>query len=166
MISRDLLGSLLFLMLFTAYSAMAWHIPLLPFEEYEVVTSATMPKIYGIAGMVICLISLVVCLLKQTGADAANRDTSPTVKADSKQENTGNIRRTALLFALMLLYALLLEPAGFILATLGFLAGGFYIMGERRSKVLLLATIPVVLLFWLLMTQVLDIYLATGTMWE
>ena len=41
MMNRELLGPSLFLALFTLYAIVAWQIPLLPFEEYETVTSAT-----------------------------------------------------------------------------------------------------------------------------
>lgn len=36
--------------------------------------------------------------------------------------------------------------------------GGFWVMGERRWLVLIGASIPVVIGFWLLMTQGLDVF--------
>ena len=47
----------------------------------------------------------------------------------------------------MVLYAAGLEPLGFVVATLLFLVAGFLLTGERRFKILLLASVPVVLVF-------------------
>lgn len=179
MLSRDLIGTLLFLAVFTAYGVFAWQIPMLPFEEYEVVTSSTMPKIYAGLGIMVCLCSLAGLLLKQKAVNANKLTEDP--KAPSDKSTTQNneiqanmlwglkisaIKQTSLLLILMTVYALSLEGLGFILATLLFLGCGFVIMGERRLKVLLLAAVPIVLLFWVLMTQVLGIYLAAGSLWS
>ena len=66
----------------------------------------------------------------------------------------------------MTFYSAMLEPAGFLLSTSLFLIAGFFVMGERRKKVLLFASIPVAVVFWFLMTQVLGIYLVPGNLWS
>ncbi|HCW68924.1 MAG TPA: tripartite tricarboxylate transporter TctB family protein, partial [Thalassospira lucentensis] len=40
------------------------------------------------------------------------------------------------------------------------------VLGERRIKVLLGASIPVVFIFWYLLTQLMGIYLAPGDIFE
>lgn len=156
MLNRELLGPGLFLALFTLYAIVAWQIPLLPFEEYETVTSATLPKVYAVFGIVVCLLSIGATLFKQ--AEVSDEVHQPLKKAD--------VLRTLGLIVLMTFYSAMLEPAGFLLATSLFLIAGFFLMGERRKKVLLFASIPVAVVFWFLMTQVLGIYLVPGNLWS
>jgi putative tricarboxylic transport membrane protein len=60
------------------------------------------------------------------------------------------------------MYGLSLDWIGFLLATILFLMGGFYILGERRWKILLSVSIGFVVVFWYSLTQLLEIYLAPG----
>ncbi|MFU2510482.1 MAG: tripartite tricarboxylate transporter TctB family protein [Pseudoalteromonas prydzensis] len=155
MLNRELLGPSLFLALFTLYAIVAWQIPLLPFEEYETVTSATLPKVYAAFGIIVCLLSIGATLLKPTEKTAA----------DDVLEKS-NVLRTFGLLILMVVYSAALEPIGFLISTSVFLLVGFFVMGERRKKILLLASIPVAVVFWFLMTQVLGIYLVPGNLWS
>lgn len=155
MLNRELLGPSLFLALFTLYAIVAWQIPLLPFEEYETVTSATLPKVYAAFGIIVCLLSIGATLLKPTEKTAA----------DDVLEKS-NVLRTFGLLVLMVLYSAMLEPIGFLISTSAFLFVGFFVMGERRKNILLLASIPVAVVFWFLMTQVLGIYLVPGNLWS
>ena len=155
MLNRELLGPSLFLALFTLYAIVAWQIPLLPFEEYETVTSATLPKVYAAFGIIVCLLSIGATLLK------------PTEKTDADDVlEKSNVLRTFGLLILMVVYSAMLEPIGFLISTSAFLLIGFFVMGERRKKILLLASIPVAVVFWFLMTQVLGIYLVPGNLWS
>ena len=155
MLNRELLGPSLFLALFTLYAIVAWQIPLLPFEEYETVTSATLPKVYAAFGIIVCLLSIGATLLK------------PTEKTDADDVlEKSNVLRTLGLLILMVIYSAMLEPIGFLISTSAFLLIGFFVMGERRKKILLLASIPVAVVFWFLMTQVLGIYLVPGNLWS
>ena len=155
MLNRELLGPSLFLALFTLYAIVAWQIPLLPFEEYETVTSATLPKVYAAFGIIVCLLSIGATLLKPT---------EKTYSDDVLEKS--NVLRTFGLLILMVVYSAALEPIGFLISTSVFLLVGFFVMGERRKKILLLASIPVAVVFWFLMTQVLGIYLVPGNLWS
>lgn len=155
MLNRELLGPSLFLALFTFYAIAAWQIPLLPFEEYETVTSATLPKVYAAFGIIVCLLSIGATLFKPTEKTAA----------DDVLEKL-NVLRTFGLLVLMVLYSAMLEPIGFLISTSAFLLVGFFVMGERRKNILLFASIPVAVVFWFLMTQVLGIYLVPGNLWS
>ena len=155
MLNRELLGPSLFLALFTLYAIVAWQIPLLPFEEYETVTSATLPKVYAAFGIIVCLLSIGATLLKPTAA----------VDEDNTLEKS-HVLRTIGLLILMVIYSAALEPIGFLISTSAFLLVGFFVMGERRKAILLLASIPVAVVFWFLMTQVLGIYLVPGNLWS
>lgn len=94
MLNRDLIGSLLFVAVFTGYGVLAWQIPLLPFEEFEVVTSSTMPKIYAAMGLMFSLFSLVAVLLKGN-----------TVQQRGALLTKAALQQTAALIVLMVLYA-------------------------------------------------------------
>lgn len=155
MMNRELLGPSLFLALFTLYAVVAWQIPLLPFEEYETVTSATLPKVYAAFGIVVCLLAITTTLLKPSEKEAT----------DDNLEKS-HVLRTISLLVLMVIYSAMLEPVGFLISTSTFLLAGFFLMGERRKGILLFASIPVAVVFWFLMTQVLGIYLVPGDLWS
>ena len=156
MLNRELLGPSLFLALFTLYAIVAWQIPLLPFEEYETVTSATLPKVYAAFGILVCLLSIGAILLKPK-----EQTDEPELRLEK-----ADVLRTVGLLVLMLLYSAALEPVGFLISTSAFLLLGFFVMGERRKNILLFASIPVAVVFWFLMTQVLGIYLVPGNLWS
>lgn len=156
MLNRELLGPSLFLALFTLYAIVAWQIPLLPFEEYEMVTSATLPKVYAAFGILVCLLSIGATLLKP----------KKQIGKPEQRLEKADLLRTCGLLVLMVLYSMSLEPVGFLISTSVFLLVGFFVMGERRKNILLFASIPVAVVFWFLMTQVLGIYLVPGDLWS
>lgn len=156
MLNRDTLGALIFLAFFTAYAVFAWQIPLLPFEEMDAVNSASIPKVYAVLGLIFSLLALLAQAIKRQHNSG---DGWPQI-------NRKSIGQTAVLLLLMWVYTALLEPIGFLLATSVFLSAGFFIMGERRWRVLLLASVPVAVVFWLIVTKLLGIYLVPGELWS
>ncbi len=66
------------------------------------------------------------------------------------------------LIGLMIFYGFAMPFLGFIPSTIIFLIGGFMALGERNVKVLLIASIPLVIGFWFILTQLLGIYLNPG----
>ena len=154
--TRDLLGAILFLVFFTGYGIVAWQIPLLPFEQLETVNSASMPKVYALLGCIFSVLAVVSSVLKA----------KPSTSSESSGISSGSVSKTVQVMVLMVIYSALLEPLGFVAATILFLLAGFWIMGEKRGRILLASSVPVVIFFWLLMTQLLDIYLAPGNLWS
>ena len=67
--------------------------------------------------------------------------------------------RLAAFVALMVVYGMTLRPFGFVPATLIFLVCGFVLLGERRMRWLLGIGLSVTLVFWLLLSQGLGVYL-------
>ena len=63
------------------------------------------------------------------------------------------------LLGLMVAYAILLRPAGFLLATSGFLIGGSVILGERRWVVMIVVSAIATFGIWYLVQEVLGIFL-------
>ena len=65
----------------------------------------------------------------------------------------------------MVLFALVLELAGFWIAGAAFLASGLLLMGERRASRLVGVPTITIGIAWLLLRVVLDVYLPAGELW-
>ena len=141
--SRDRVGALLLLVFFVAYGYLSTSITLLPFQLNQAFHARTAPQFLTFVGIVLALV-----LLARPG-DMRPIDTAGMT-----------FRRVALLCGLMVFYGFAVRSLGFLIATSVFLMGGFWVMGERRWLVLIGASIPVVIGFWLLMTQALDVFVA------
>ena len=142
MLTKDRIGALLMLAFSAAYGALSVRIPLLPFQEAAAFTARTGPEALAVLGAVLSLM-----LLVRPGGSAP--------------ETAGFAwGRAAILCGLMLFYAATVRPLGFIPATTLFLIGGFLALGERRPLVLIGASVPVVVAFWALMAEGLDVYVA------
>ena len=147
-LSKTRIGGLTFLLLSIAYGYSATSIPLFPGEELEPFSARTLPYFLAILG---CVLSLFLLLF---GRDGDSVDEASTTDLDW--------RLAASLLALMVAYGLALEWLGFLIATILFLIIGFWLLGERRPKILLAVSVPFTLGFWSLLTKALDIYLAPG----
>ena len=51
---------------------------------------------------------------------------------------------------------------GFVISSILFLGTGFAILGEKNIKLILAASIPMVLVLWFLLSKVLGMYIAPG----
>ena len=152
--SKDKVGALFFLVLSIAYGVLAFDIPLTFVGVDEVFTARTLPIALAIIGGVVAFLILVL--------PSANTDDSGKIIATFRGLNW---KQVALLALLMVLYGLTIRWIGFVLSTILFLIGGFWVLGERRIKVLLLASVPIVIVFWLLMTRILGVYLDPGSLY-
>ena len=70
------------------------------------------------------------------------------------------------IIVLMTGYALLFSYLGFLIATFGFLIGGFYILGERRLLIPIAIAGSLALGMWLFLTQLFDLYLDPGDLYR
>lgn len=154
--TKDRIGALFFLVLSLGYGLQAQEIRLLPFAAGEVFTPRTMPTALAIGGVVISLLMLVL--------PAKDR---PKRLGEGAFAGWGAFAwvKVLALGVLMVIYAYLLTRAGFIIATSLFLIGGFLVLGERRWLILGGASVPVVIAFWFILSQLLGIYLAPGAWW-
>ncbi|KEQ18365.1 tripartite tricarboxylate transporter TctB family protein [Endozoicomonas numazuensis] len=139
---------MLFLILALVYGYNAYQIPLQPWSMDEPFTSRTLPIFLSVIGFIVALLMLIL----------------PDNEAQSPIESfTGPGRKVTLaLLVLMSLFGVALKPLGFLISTTLFLLGGYWLLGERRIKVLLLASLPVAIGPWFLLAKVLGIYLAPG----
>lgn len=158
-ISTNAIGALIFFIFSVCYGYYAQQIPLYPGEEYDVFTSQSMPKIYAVLGMLVSGVALLMAVFNDV------RQSHVTNKNSATFNKQGWIKVVSLIF-LMLYYGATLELLGFILSTTSFLIFGYLIMGERSIKSIFFASVPVVLVFWAIMTKLLGIYLTTGDLWS
>lgn len=143
MLTNDRIGALFMLAFSVGYGALSLQIPLLPFQRAAAFTARTGPEALSVMGIVLSLL-----LLIRPGSDAR-----PAVGGF-------NWLTGAIMCGLMLVYAATVRPLGFIPATTIFLLGGFLALGERRPLVLIGASVPIVVGFWALMAEGLDVYVA------
>ncbi len=150
-IQREKMGALFILALSVAYGICAFKIPLIFLSQGESLNARTMPYALSIAGMVLALLIILLPGLE--------KDKAMTVKEALQGLDW---RRTAWFIGLMIVYSLSMPWFGFVIASIGFMAGGVMILGERSIKVILLASVPLVVGLWLVLTQVLGMYIAPG----
>lgn len=146
-LSKDHIGGLVFLGLSAAYGYYAGQIPLLPGDEFEPFHAQTVPNALALIGS---LLSIALLL------------TAASSEQDKLKLKGYDFALVGKLLILVVLFALALEWLGFLIATIFFLIGGYWLLGERRIKTLLIASIPFAAGIWFVLTQLLDIYLAPG----
>ena len=158
--TRDRVSALFFLALSIGYGVMAQDIPeLMVFGGADqVMTPKTLPTALAFLGGGIALLMLVL--------PAPPSRTGDYVDLGFRSWRALDWLRFAGLLVAMVIYAWMLGVFGFIVATSLFLMAGYVLLGERRPAVLLGASIPVVVVFWALLTQVLGIFLTPGSFWQ
>ncbi|MDF2181966.1 tripartite tricarboxylate transporter TctB family protein [Neptuniibacter sp. CAU 1671] len=146
-ITKDHIGGLIFLLLSFTYGYYAGQIPLLPGDDFAPFNAQTLPNALTLIGLVLSVGLLV----------TASRD-----KADALKLSGYDFSLVAKLLGLVAIFGCALDWLGFFVATVLFLLGGYWLLGERRPKTLLVASLPFAAGIWLILTQLLDIYLAPG----
>lgn len=152
MLNRDRVAALIFLAFSIAYGVEAMTIPLPGIAAQEAFTARTMPYGLALAGIVV---SLLLLIFPNKGEGQSLGDSFLGLAWG----------RVIALLALMVAYGLTIRTLGFLVSTSLFLIIGYLILGERRWLVILGASVPVVVGFWALITQLLGIYLEPGTLW-
>jgi len=149
--AREKVGALVLLLFSMAYGLLATRIPLSFMAQQEVFTSRTMPYALAVLGIILALLILILPV-----ADPEGRLTLKAVTHGMEW------KKALSLVVLMVVYGLVMIWLGFIICSILFLMIGFYILGERRIKAMLLAAIPLVLLLWFAMSTLLGVYIAPG----
>ncbi|NNG05755.1 MAG: tripartite tricarboxylate transporter TctB family protein [Inquilinus sp.] len=151
--TRDRIGALFFLAVSIAYGLMSLDIRVPPFAS-EGFTARSLPLALSAAGTLIAFLMLVLPQKDGPGVEPAGRFLAGLGGFDWP--------RIAGLALNMLAYGFLLTRVGFLVSTILFLIVGYRLLGERRWHVLLLASVPVVVVFWAILTQLLDIFLGSA----
>ncbi len=146
-INRDHIGGFIFLVMSVTYGYYAQRIPMLPGDEFEPFHAQTLPIALSYLGGILGIAMLA------------------TAKGSvGKSFNVVGLDflLVAKLLANIVLFALALEWIGFTLATILFLMIGYWLLGEREIKTLILASVPFAVGIWVVLVKLLDIYLAPG----
>lgn len=134
---------------YAAYFTMDAGLP--PFMQRNPIWPSTFPKVLS----VLAILTSLVILLGLEKADGPDKE--PDI--DYRRLGDYNIGQALCLLGLMVAYALLLRPAGFILSTVGFLAIGAFVLGERKIHIMLLVAALATGVVWYLVQGVLGIFL-------
>ncbi|MGI3183517.1 tripartite tricarboxylate transporter TctB family protein [Nioella aestuarii] len=122
-----------------------------PFMQRNPVWPSTFPKVLAVLGSATALI--IVLGLEKPAADPKPMDINYRRLGDYK------VGQALALLALMVAYALLLRPAGFLISTTGFLIGGSMILGERKFHIMIPVSLIAAGFIWYLVQEVLGIFL-------
>ena len=132
---------------YTAWFMMDGALP--PIMTRLAVWPSSFPKVLSIAGIVLSLI--VVFGIEKGELKVGD--------IDYRRLQEYKLGQALALLGLMVGYAILLRPAGFLLATSGFLIGGSVILGERRWSVMIVVSSIATFGIWYLVQEVLGIFL-------
>ena len=152
-LDRAIAGIFLLICLIYGYTAfVTMEANLLPFELNMTFLPNTMPKWLSILGVIVSLVVVI-----QSGPESV-AEIDPS-EIDYRNLRQYKLAQALFLLGLMVAYALLLRPIGFLAATSLFLAGGSLILGERNLKMLLPIVVFTAFLIWYLVQEVLGIFL-------
>ena len=112
---------------------------LAPFLKRNPIWPSTFPKILSVLAVATSFIIL--------------------LKMDLSELKNYKIKEAITLLALMVAYALLLRPAGFLLSTVSFLSLGGVVLGERKIYILIPITTLATVIIWYLVQGILGIFL-------
>ena len=132
---------------YTAWFMMDGALP--PIMKRLAVWPSSFPKVLSIAGIILSSIVLL-------GVEKVEEKVGDI---DYRRLHEYKLGQALVLLGLMVAYAILLRPAGFLLATSGFLIGGSMILGERRWFVMIVVSTIATFGIWYLVQEVLGIFL-------
>ena len=145
--------ALVFLLICLAYGYAAFFTmdaTLPPFMQRNPVWPSTFPKVLAVLGAISAMYVLL-------GFEKAGEDKTPDI--DYRRLWDYNLGQALLLLGLMVLYALMLRPAGFLISTSVFLIAGSLILGERRYILTTVIALIATVFVWYLVEGVLGIFL-------
>lgn len=153
--TKNTIGSIFFLAFSCFYFFNVFSIKKMPGSQFEVMTASTFPFYLGLGGIIISSLILVLSLIKKDD-DFLTLDYLK--KLDFK---------TTFYFVLaMLFYGFTIRTLGFIISTIIFLTIGFLLLKEKNIKRILLISCGVSIGFYLLLNNVLGVYIDPGMIYE
>ncbi len=124
-----------------------------PFMQRNPVWPSTFPKVLAILGIIVGFIVLL-------GLEGPTEEKEPSATdINYRKLHEYKIGQALMLLGLMVLYALMLRPAGFLISTTVFLMAGSAVLGERKWLTMLLVSALATGFVWYLVQEVLGIFL-------
>lgn len=153
--TKNAIGSIFFLAFSCFYFFNVFNIKEMPGAEWEVMTPSTFPFYLGLTGIVVSLLLLVLSFI------------SKEKQYLSKQYlKSLDFKTVGYFVIIMIFYGFTIRSLGFIIATVLFLAAGFIILQERNIKRVLLISVCVSVGFYLLLNNILGVYIDPGMVFE
>ncbi len=153
--TKNAIGSIFFLAFSSFYFFNVFSIKKMPGSQFEVMTASTFPFYLGLGGIIISLLILVLSFVKK---DSDFLTMEYLRKLDFK---------TTLYFVIaMIFYGFTIRTLGFIISTIIFLTIGFLLLKEKNIKRILLISSGVSIGFYLLLNNVLGVYIDPGMIYE
>jgi len=153
---KSRIGALFFFIFSAFYFYKSFDIHLLRSTMSDVMTARTFPYYLGILGMIVSALILIFSF--------TNIDTDDLL--DMEKLRTYSFKKGIYLIISMIFYGYTIRSLGFVISTIIFLILGFKILEEKSWKVILLTSFGVSIIFWLLLTQLLGIYVENGLIFE
>ena len=154
--AKNRIGAIFFLIFSAFYFYKSFDIHLLKGTYYETMTAQTFPYYLGILGMFVSALILIFSFIKIDNSDFL----------DMEKLRTYDFKKGLYLVLAMIFYGYTIRSLGFVISTIIFLIFGFKILEEKSWKVILLTSFGISIVFWLLLTQLLDIYVENGVIFE
>ena len=153
--TKNAIGSIFFLAFSSFYFFNVFSIKKMPGSQFEVMTASTFPFYLGLGGIIISLLILVLSFVK--------KDTDfLTIEYLRKLD----FKTTIYFVFAMIFYGFTIRILGFIISTIIFLTIGFLLLKERKIKRILLISVGVSIGFYLLLNNVLGVYIDPGMVYE
>lgn len=153
--TKNAIGSIFFLAFSSFYFFNVFSIKKMPGSQFEVMTASTFPFYIGLGGIIISLLILVLSFIKK---DNDFLTFEYLRKLDFKT--------TIYFIAAMIFYGFTIRTLGFIISTIIFLTIGFLLLKEKNIKRILLISSGVSIGFYLLLNNVLGVYIDPGLIYE
>ncbi|MBC6436921.1 MAG: tripartite tricarboxylate transporter TctB family protein [Rhodobacteraceae bacterium] len=125
-----------------------------PFMQRNPVWPSTFPKILAVFGIIAGLIVLL-------GIETLGKSEKVprTTDIDYRRLTDYKLGQALVLLGLMVAYALMLRPAGFLAATAVFLVASSFVLGERKFLIMVVVAALATGFVWYLVQEVLGIFL-------
>lgn len=153
--TKNVIGSIFFLAFSCFYFFNVFFIKKMPGGHFEVMTAATFPYYIGLGGIIISLLILVLSI-KNKDDDILSMEYLKTL----------DFKTTLYFVAAMFFYGFTIRSLGFIISTIIFLCIGFVLLKEKNIKRILLISCGVSIGFYLLLNNVLGVYIDPGMIYE
>ncbi|MGB1226485.1 MAG: tripartite tricarboxylate transporter TctB family protein [Poseidonibacter sp.] len=153
--TKNTIGSIFFLVFSSFYFFNVFSIKKMPGSQFEVMTASTFPFYIGLAGIIVSLLILIFSLIK--------KDDDFLTIAYLK---TLDFKTTAYFVIAMIFYGFTIRTLGFIISTIIFLLIGFLLLKEKNIKRILLISCGVSIGFYLLLNNILGVYIDPGMLYE
>lgn len=153
--TKNAIGSIFFLAFSSFYFFNVFSIKKMPGTQFEVMTASTFPFYIGLGGIIISLLILILSFI--------NKD-NDFLSIDYLKKL--DFKTTIYFIFAMIFYGFTIRTLGFIISTIIFLTIGFLLLKEKNIKRILLISCGVSIGFYILLNNVLGVYIDPGIIYE